>query len=1218
MRARRAGVVASLIALVGSTVVATAASGPAAAQTATRSFPGVQCSAKIGAQTLTQSQDIEVSITAPDQVVTGQSFTITFPGGTNELPSSSNGLAITSYRDLTLSYQMHNSTFTSGTIQNPGTATINGDPTPNTAAIGPADTFTLGQPGPFPPGTLVTPDVSVNATAGAVGSSITINALRLTTTARINNSFDAQVTCDIPQDTVITIPVVSPVPPPVVDAGPNAAGTVASPIALHGSVSSSVSGTTSVWSAFGTPCRFSSTANPDTTITCSHAGTYTASLTANDGLNPPVTDTVAVTVGEALSLVVDAGDPASGTVGHAIELLGIVSDPGHTPTSTWTVDSPSCTVAAPDLAETTVTCTSLGTFTATLTADDGAGPPVSDTTTVTVHEDLAPTVSAGPDVSGDTGAAIHLNGTAADPENDPVVAHWTASDPGCVFADAGALVTTITCAQEGDYTATLTAGDAFHPATTDTASVSVRDVMVPFDYVVDATTHLKKLNQDVTVPTGTFTGVINLTKGTLSGDITLPPAQMTLSLVGFGLVTANMQIVESQPVTGTLDPTTFAISATAVFDIRVISVYPSLTPTVNVVGDSCKTSQPVSVTMAGTANLAGSSTFSSTYTIPDLANCGLATTALNLVVPGPGNTFTAVVQPPPAAPTVSTDPTSVTVADGAPFSFAASASGYPDPAPQWQSSTDGGTTFGDIPGANGPTYGGTATLADTGTLYRAVFTNASGSVTTAAATLTVAVPPGAPSIGTATAGHGLAHVVFTPSPDDGGSPVIDATATCTSNDGGVAGSATGPTSPITVTGLTPGAHYTCAVTTRNVIGASVPSAASNTVVPTSVPQVTQQPVDATVPAGTAYSFTASASGVPAPTVQWQVSVDGGSTYTSVPGATSTTLTGTAALADSGDLFRAVFANSEGQATSDGATLVVTPVAPQVTQQPASTNAEAGTDYTFTADASGIPSPTVQWEVSTDGGATFAPVGGATSPTLTGTASLSQSGSKYRAVFTNAAGSAATDAATLTVVSPYAFSVGSAAAVEGDSGGNRSVSLSVVLSRPASQSTTVHYADRERHGPGRLGLRRQERHPHVQRGEHREVHHRAREAGHHGRGQRDAAGRPLESHGRHGAQSGPLVGHRDDPQRRRCDGPTGGGGRHLDRGGQRGQPEHRPPPRLPLGEGDDDGLGDAHRGTGHGDEGNRLQATRDQGHHVQGRNLPEVGEHQGAPGPRARG
>src|SRR5438093_6980382 len=39
-------------------------------------------------------------------------------------------------------------------------------------------------------------------------------------------------------------------------------------------------------------------------------------------------------------------------------------------------------------------------------------------------------------------------------------------------------------------------------------------------------------------------------------------------------------------------------------------------------------------------------------------------------------------------------------------------------------------------------------------------------------------------------------------------------------------------------------------------------------------------------AGSSVSFIASASGSPAPTVQWQVSADNGATFTDVPGATS--------------------------------------------------------------------------------------------------------------------------------------------------------------------------------------------------------------------------------------------------------------------------------------------------------------------------------------------
>jgi len=221
--------------------------------------------------------------------------------------------------------------------------------------------------------------------------------------------------------------------------------------------------------------------------------------------------------------------------------------------------------------------------------------------------------------------------------------------------------------------------------------------------------------------------------------------------------------------------------------------------------------------------------------------------------------------------------------------------------------------------------------------------------------------------------------------------------------------------------------------------------------------VTQQPQDTTVSAGQQYSFTAAASGSPAPTVQWQLSTDGGSTYANVPGKTATTLTGTAALSDSGELFRAVFTNAEGSATTNAANLTVTGVPPQVTQQPSSTTAESGTSYTFTAAATGIPTPTVQWQQSTDGGATYQIVGGGTATTLSGTATTSQNGTRFRAVFSNVEGSATSTAATLTVVPAYALSIGSARIVEGDSGGTRPVVLSVTLSRPATSTVTVRYA-----------------------------------------------------------------------------------------------------------------------------------------------------------------
>ncbi|SEQ39669.1 RCC1 domain-containing protein [Microlunatus flavus] len=92
------------------------------------------------------------------------------------------------------------------------------------------------------------------------------------------------------------------------------------------------------------------------------------------------------------------------------------------------------------------------------------------------------------------------------------------------------------------------------------------------------------------------------------------------------------------------------------------------------------------------------------------------------------------------------------------------------------------------------------------------------------------------------------------------------------------------------------------------------------------PVVTSSPASATVKPGTAVSFTAAASGSPAPTVQWQRAAPGGS-FADVRGATSRTYTLTPTRSDDGALFRAVFRNLAGTATTQAAAVSVVSGAP---------------------------------------------------------------------------------------------------------------------------------------------------------------------------------------------------------------------------------------------------------------------------------------------------
>ncbi len=163
---------------------------------------------------------------------------------------------------------------------------------------------------------------------------------------------------------------------------------------------------------------------------------------------------------------------------------------------------------------------------------------------------------------------------------------------------------------------------------------------VTFVYNLNASTHIKKLNQDIVIPRGTFTATIDFPSGDLTGSIALPKATSTVMLAGLPAATATFKTVEVKPVTGHIDFSTFNVTATAVFDIKIPSVEPLGLP-VNVVGNHCHTSQPVRVTMRGHASFSGG-TFTGTYTIPDFTNCSASTLAINALIPGPGNTFTAV------------------------------------------------------------------------------------------------------------------------------------------------------------------------------------------------------------------------------------------------------------------------------------------------------------------------------------------------------------------------------------------------------------------------------------------------------------------------------------------------------------------------------------------------------------------------------------------------
>ena len=127
--------------------------------------------------------------------------------------------------------------------------------------------------------------------------------------------------------------------------------------------------------------------------------------------------------------------------------------------------------------------------------------------------------------------------------------------------------------------------------------------------------------------------------------------------------------------------------------------------------------------------------------------------------------------------------------------------------------------------------------------------------------------------------------------------------------------------------------------------------------------------------------------------------------------------------------------------------------PAVTTQPASQTVAVGATASFTAGASGSPSPSVQWQVSSDSGASFTNIAGATAATYTTPATTAgDNGRQYRAVFTNSQGSATSSAATLTAIQAPTANARSVTATF-----NTATAVTLTGSDPNTPARTLTYA-----------------------------------------------------------------------------------------------------------------------------------------------------------------
>ena len=589
----------------------------------------------------------------------------------------------------------------------------------------------------------------------------------------------------------------------------------------------------------------------------------------------------------------------------------------------------------------------------------------------------------------------------------PLSYQWQKNGANISGATSASYTTPATTTSDSGSTFDVTVSNSVGSVTSNSATLTVNAAAV----VPSITT--QPANQTVTAgQTATFTVVASGTaplsyqwqknganiSGATSANYTTPATTTSDSGSTFRVtVTNSAGTATSNAATLTVNPAPVAPTITTQPTNQTVTAGQAATFSVTATGTA-----PLSYQwQKNGANISGAT--SASYTTPATTTSDNGSTFVVVVTNSAGtatsNSATLTVNPAPVIPTIATQPANQAVTAGQTATFTVTAAGTAPLTYQWQKNG------ANISGATLASYTTPATTAsDNGSTFKVVVTNSAGSASSNSATLTVNVAVVAPSITT--------------------QPVNQSVTAGQTATFAVAATGTAPLSyqwqknGATIPGATSASYTTPPTTTSDngstfvvVVSNSAGTATSNsaTLTVTSAPvapTITTQPTNQTVTAGQTATFTVTATGTAPLTYQWQKN------GASISGATSASYTTPATTtADNGATFVVVVSNSAGTVTSNAATLSVNPapVAPTITTQPTNQTVTAGQAATFTVVATGTAPLSYQWKKS---GANIA---GATSASyITPATTTSDSGATFVAVVSNSAGTATSNAATLTV------------------------------------------------------------------------------------------------------------------------------------------------------------------------------------------------------------
>ena len=205
-----------------------------------------------------------------------------------------------------------------------------------------------------------------------------------------------------------------------------------------------------------------------------------------------------------------------------------------------------------------------------------------------------------------------------------------------------------------------------------------------------------------------------------------------------------------------------------------------------------------------------------------------------------------------------------------------------------------------------------------------------------------------------------------------------------------------------------GKQYRCLVQTKT--GETLISEGNTLLVYLVKPIVVKEPQESSVRNGKNASFFVKAKETKR--YQWQVSTDGGGTWTDILKATSSRLTvRKVTMNENGNLYRCRLTNADGESYTQAASLEVYLVFPFVTAEPKDMTVKERKNATFSLKAK--EAKKYQWQVNDGGG--WADIPKATSSKLTvKKVTAADSGKRYRCRLTNADGESFSRVVTLTV------------------------------------------------------------------------------------------------------------------------------------------------------------------------------------------------------------